>query len=148
MKTDKSNSTTQARELTLENNVLIYADEPTTSRIWALLVADLRCRPIVVATVPLAINALEQSSPELVVVDITYRDVNAMEVCAALRQHTHMPILLLTPVNNESHTLEAYRAGVDECIVKPVSPAIFAAKAGAWLRHFGKAALQETTESD
>ncbi len=136
----------QNGDFAMSNNVLIYADEPTTSRIWAMLVADLRCRPIVVATVPLAINALQSSAPELVVVDITYRAVNTMEVCAALRQHTQTPILLLTPVNNESHTLEAYRAGVDECIVKPVSPAIFVAKAAAWLRHVGHASAGESAE--
>ncbi|HEX8990321.1 MAG TPA: response regulator transcription factor [Anaerolineales bacterium] len=129
-------------DLLLESNVLIYSDEPTTSRIWALLVSDLRCRPIVVASVPLAISAVEKSSPELIVIDITYRDVNALEVCEALREHTTNPILLLTPVNNESHTLEAYRAGVDECIIKPVSPAMFAAKASVWLRRAGTAPLQ------
>jgi DNA-binding response OmpR family regulator len=129
-------------DLLLESNVLIYSDEPTTSRIWALLVSDLRCRPIVVASVPLAINAIEKSCPELIVIDITYRDVNALEVCEALRAHTTNPILLLTPVNNESHMLEAYRAGVDECIIKPVSPAMFAAKAAVWLRRAGTAPLQ------
>ncbi len=129
-------------DLLFESNVLIYSDEPTTSRIWALLVSDLRCRPIVVATVPLAISAVEKSSPELIVIDLTHRDANALEVCEALRQHTTNPILLLTPVNNESHTLEAYRAGVDECIIKPVSPAIFAAKASVWLRRAGTNPLQ------
>lgn len=129
-------------DILLESNVLIYSDEPTTSRIWALLVSDLRCRPIVVASVPLAINAIEKSCPELVVIDLTYRDVNALEVCEALRQHTTNPILLLTPVNNESHMLEAYRAGVDECIIKPVSPAMFAAKAAVWLRRAGTSPLQ------
>ena len=129
-------------DLLLESNVLIYSDEPTTSRIWALLVSDLRCRPIVVASLPLAIGAIETSCPELIVIDITYRDVNALEVCEALREHTTNPILLLTPVNNESHTLEAYRAGVDECIIKPVSPAMFAAKASVWLRRAGTTPLQ------
>lgn len=128
-------------DMLLESNVLIYSDEPTTSRIWALLVSDLRCRPIVVASVPLATSAIETSCPELIVIDITYRDVNALQVCEALREHTTNPILLLTPVNNESHTLEAYRAGVDECIIKPVSPAMFAAKASVWLRRAGTAPL-------
>lgn len=30
--------------------------------------------------------------------------------------------------------LEAYQAGVDECVVKPISPAIFLAKILAWAR--------------
>jgi DNA-binding response OmpR family regulator len=43
-------------------------------------------------------------------------------------------MLLLTPINNESHTLEAYQAGVDECVIKPISPALFIAKVKVWLR--------------
>lgn len=42
--------------------------------------------------------------------------------------------MLLTPGRNEAHILEVYQAGVDECIVKPVSPSLFLAKVGAWLR--------------
>jgi len=40
-----------------------------------------------------------------------------------------------TPHHNESHILKAYQAGVDECVAKPVSPALFLAKVKVWLRH-------------
>jgi two-component system, OmpR family, response regulator MtrA len=120
-----------------DSKALIYSDEPSTSRIWALLVTDLACRPIAVNSLALAIDALQASAPDLVVVDVTSRAVNGVEVCAALRERTSNPILLLTPINNESHTLEAYQAGVDECIIKPISPALFLAKAAVWLRHSG-----------
>jgi DNA-binding response OmpR family regulator len=118
----------------LEPSVLIYSDEPTTGRIWALLVTDLQCHPLIVNSPPQAIQEIEESNPDIIVVDITGRGANGPEICAALRQHVANPILLLTPVNNESHTLEAYQAGVDECIIKPISPALFAAKTRVWLR--------------
>lgn len=44
------------------------------------------------------------------------------------------PILLMTPRRHEAHLLEAYQAGVDECIVKPISPSLFLAKVKSWLR--------------
>ncbi len=118
----------------LDSSALIYSDEPATGKIWAILVTDLRCRPIVVNSVPLAIQAIETSSPDLIVIDVTFRGTSASQICSALREHATGPILVLTPINNETHTLEAYGAGADECIVKPISPALFAVKAGAWLR--------------
>jgi two-component system response regulator VicR len=50
-----------------------------------------------------------------------------------MREHVSVPILFLTPINNETHMLEAYQAGADECVIKPISPALFLAKVKVWL---------------
>ena len=44
------------------------------------------------------------------------------------------PVLLFLPTHHETQILEAYTAGVDEVVVKPISPAIFLAKILAWVR--------------
>jgi DNA-binding response OmpR family regulator len=44
------------------------------------------------------------------------------------------PILLFLPAYHETEILEAYAGGVDDVVVKPVSPAIFMAKILAWMR--------------
>jgi len=118
----------------IEYRILIACDEPTTSRIWALCVTELNCQPLVANSVEQAVNVIEESSPDLIVIDVTARDVNGIRMCNALREHATVPMLLLTPINNESHTLEAYQAGVDDCIIKPISPALFLAKVKVWLR--------------
>jgi two-component system phosphate regulon response regulator PhoB len=41
-------------------------------------------------------------------------------------------LLLFLPAHHETEILEAYAAGVDDCVIKPVSPAIFQAKVMAW----------------
>jgi two-component system response regulator MtrA len=116
-----------------ESVILIVCDEPTTSRIWGMLVTDLHCHPIVVTTVQQALTAIEESPPDLLVVDVTSRNVNGVQICSSLREHAAAPILFLTPINNESHMLEAYQAGADECVIKPISPALFIAKIKVWL---------------
>jgi two-component system KDP operon response regulator KdpE len=45
-----------------------------------------------------------------------------------------VPILLLTRKSDEIFQMEAYRAGVDECILQPITPLLFLAKVRAWLR--------------
>ena len=42
--------------------------------------------------------------------------------------------MLFLPAHHEAEILEAYQAGVDECVVKPISPAIFLAKIAALSR--------------
>ena len=44
-------------------------------------------------------------------------------------------MLLFLPSYDENNILEYYDAGIDDCVVKPVSPAVFYAKVRAWLRH-------------
>ena len=117
----------------IESSILVACDEPTTSRIWALCVTELHCRPLVANSIKQALNIVEESPPDLIVIDVTSRDVSGIQMCHDLREHVNVPLLLLTPVNNESHTLEAYQAGADDCIIKPISPALFLAKVKVWL---------------
>ena len=117
----------------IESNILVACDEPTTSRIWALCVIELHCRPLVANSIKQALSIVEESPPDLIVIDVTSRDVSGIQMCHDLREHVNVPLLLLTPVNNESHTLEAYQAGADDCIIKPISPALFLAKVKVWL---------------
>lgn len=117
----------------MESNILIFSDEPSTSRIWGLCLTELHCAPLVVNSVAQAVEQLEDHPVDLAVVDVTSRNVSGVEITRGLREEFSFPILLLTPINNESHTLEAYQAGADECIIKPISPALFIAKVKVWL---------------
>jgi DNA-binding response OmpR family regulator len=117
----------------VESCIMIVCDEPTTSRVWGMLLSDLQCHPIVTNTLSHALAALEESAPDLIVIDVTSRDVNGVQICKTLREHVVVPMLFFTPINNETHMLEAYQAGADDCIIKPISPAIFLAKVKVWL---------------
>ncbi len=118
----------------VESYIMIVCDEPTTSRVWGMLLTELHSHPFVANTISHALESLEESAPDLIVVDVTSREVNGVQICRSLREHAVSPILFFTPINNETHTLEAYQAGVDDCIIKPVSPALFLAKVKVWLR--------------
>jgi DNA-binding response OmpR family regulator len=117
----------------MESNILILCDEPATSRIWGMCLTELRCTPLVVNSASQALTLLEEHPADLAVVDVTSREISGVQICKHLREESSIPILLLTPINNESHTLEAYLAGADECIIKPISPALFLAKIKVWL---------------
>jgi DNA-binding response OmpR family regulator len=58
----------------------------------------------------------------------------ALSVVNQLREQAVIPILLLGSIQPLKFLLEAYEAGVDEYILKPVEPALLHAKIKAWLR--------------
>lgn len=117
----------------MESNILIISDEPSTSRIWGLCLTELHCSPLLVNSVAQALPLLEEHPADLAVVDVTSKNVSGVKICEDLREQSAIPILLLTPINNESHTLEIYQAGADECIIKPISPSLLLAKVRVWL---------------
>ena len=45
------------------------------------------------------------------------------------------PILMLITANTVDEIVEANHEGADECLVKPVNPAVLVVKAMAWLGH-------------
>ncbi len=41
-------------------NILIVCDEPTTSRIWALCIAELHCHPLVAYSIEQAVHFIKR----------------------------------------------------------------------------------------
>lgn len=114
--------------------VLIVCDEPDTCQIWAHSLRQKGIEAISAGSAELALQQWADEIPDLVVIDVNTPHLDGIALCQHLREETILPILLFTPRNNESHILEAYQAGVDECAAKPVSPALFLAKVKVWLR--------------
>ena len=118
----------------LEAKVFIVSDDQETANIWAYSLRQKRLEVIVTATAEEAIQKWVETIPDLIVIDINTPKLDGTGLCRILRGETVIPILLLSPRNNESHILEIYQAGADECVAKPISPALFIAKVTAWLR--------------
>ena len=61
----------------------------------------------------------------------------AIARCRQIRTQFAGPLLLLTPIHDEESLVQAYAAGVDECIVEPINMELLLAKVDAWLRWLG-----------
>src|SRR6266508_2723462 len=72
--------------------------------------------------------------PDLVVIDVDISKKDPMDRYKKFRAVSVAPILLFLPAHHETQILEAYADGVDDVVVKPISPAIFLAKILAWGR--------------
>ena len=114
--------------------VYVVCDQTATAPIWGYLIREKGLVAILETVVDRAMDHALEEIPDLIVIDINESHARRMELCKRYRTISSSPILLFLPVSNENDMLEAYQAGVDECVIKPLSPAIFLAKILSWAR--------------
>ncbi|MGC8856134.1 MAG: response regulator transcription factor [Anaerolineae bacterium] len=114
--------------------VFVVCDQDATAPIWGYIIREKGLVAILETSVQRAMGRAAEEQADLIVVDVNASHSQRMELCQRLRSMSQSPILLFMPTNNENEILEAYQLGVDECVIKPISPAIFLAKIMAWAR--------------
>lgn len=112
--------------------IFIVCDQDATAPIWGYIIREKGLVAIVETSVKRAIELAKKEIPDLIVIDLNAPHQKRIEIARAFRSLSASPILFFLPSNNENEILEAYQNGVDECVVKPISPAIFLAKILAW----------------
>jgi DNA-binding response OmpR family regulator len=68
-------------------------------------------------------------------IDMKLSKLDRLSLLTALRSASRGPILMLIHANTVDEIVEANQEGADECLVKPVNPAVLVVKAMAWLGH-------------
>lgn len=117
----------------ISGKVLAVSGDAEAGQIWADALRWYGADVDVAWSAREAVDALEEDGFDLILVD-AYAHLDGVDLCRHLRNRTESPILLLAPGADEACLLDGYRAGADECVLKPISPAVLLAKINAWLR--------------
>ncbi len=120
-----------------EPQILLVTDDVDSGRVWTYSLRHRGLEVVLIGSIQDAMRHEQARSCNFIVVDVHATRPDNLHLCRELRSHVSVPILLFTAQGDESFLLDAYRAGVDECMVKPVSPALFAARVNVWLRRSG-----------
>jgi DNA-binding response OmpR family regulator len=115
--------------------VLIISDQPDTAASWNTLFTQRNCIVLVESEVSDAIQSARLIDPSLVVIDVQRPKAERAALLQQLRATCRGHILMLISANTVDEIIEANRLGADECLVKPVNPAVLIVKAMAWLGH-------------
>ena len=70
----------------------------------------------------------------VILLDVMMPKMDGWQVCREVREHSKVPIIMLTARSEERDELQGFELGVDEYISKPFSPKILVARVGAILR--------------
>jgi len=119
---------------TPRTKALVIYDVAESGNVWGYSLTQIGIDVALIPDESDVIKRWSEELPDLIVLEDFDAEFEELEICRKLRQETPVPILLLTVKSDESFLLDAYQAGVDECIVQPVSPRLFLAKVRAWLR--------------
>ena len=92
------------------------------------------------------LNAVLESKPDLIVLDLMLPKMDGMEVCKALRlQKINTPIIMLTAKDDEFDKVLGLELGADDYMTKPFSPREVTARVKAVLRR-SIAAIEEVPQ--
>lgn len=101
--------------------ILVVEDEPQISNFIKRGLTLKGFEVIVAATGENALQAIQDSAPDLVVLDILLPDIDGYEVCQRVRANGNkiLPILMLTAKDELSDKIVGLDSGADDYITKP-----------------------------
>jgi diguanylate cyclase (GGDEF)-like protein/PAS domain S-box-containing protein len=76
-----------------------------------------------------ALEILKQSEPDILLLDVVMPDMDGFSVCAELRklpQGRHLPVVMVTALEDADSIARAFDAGATDFITKPINPLILA----------------------
>ncbi len=117
------------------HTVLIASDQPENIAVWDALFSQRNCIVLSESNVSDALQTAQLVGPSLMLIDMNLSKSQRISLLAGLREGSRGPILMLINANTIDEIVEANQEGADECLVKPVNPAVLVVKAMAWLGH-------------
>jgi len=82
-----------------------------------------------------ALDVAAREEPDVVLLDLLMPDLDGFEVARELRRRVTdrwLPVVVTSSLQGDEHFIEALSCGADDCLARPVTPALLEAK----LRHY------------
>ena len=90
--------------------------------------------------VPTALRLLEQSSPDLAILDVNLGAGSGFDVLKDLRRRSEIPAIMLTGRHGEDDKVMAFELGADDYVTKPFSHRELIARVRVLLKRYGRVA--------
>lgn len=117
------------------HTVLIISDQPDHVAVWEPLFNQRNCIVLVETKVTDALQSARLVGPSLMLVDVKLAKADRNMLLKGLRSASRGPILMTVSATTVDDIVEANQAGADECLIRPINPAVLIVKAMAWLGH-------------
>lgn len=117
--------------------ILVVDDEPTSTMLLSRILADQGHVVTVAHDGKEALRCAIKEHPHLIISDWMMPELDGIGLCRALRETQegrHMYFLLLTSMEKEEDLIQAFEAGVDDFLSKPVSARVLLARLRAGQR--------------
>ncbi|MGR3909980.1 response regulator [Burkholderia sp. SR8] len=118
----------------LKHRVLLIEDDDRLARLVREYLDGYEFEVTVVRRGDLAVAAVREHRPALVILDLMLPHLDGMEVCRRMRAFTNVPVLILTARADVYDQVAGLEIGADDYVTKPIEPRVLVARARALLR--------------
>jgi two-component system KDP operon response regulator KdpE len=115
--------------------ILIIDDEPQMRRSLRVALETHDCRPVEAATAREGLAHAKGHNPDVILLDLSLPDGNAIDVTCMIREWSRTPIIVLSARGQEQDKIAALDAGADDYLTKPFAVGELMARLRVALRH-------------
>ena len=126
----------------LKYRVLLIEDDDRLAQLVREYLDNYEFTVTVVRRGDLAVAAVREHGPALVILDLMLPNLDGMEVCRRIRAFTNVPVLILTARADVYDQVAGLETGADDYVTKPIEPRVLVARARALLRRARPAATE------
>jgi two-component system KDP operon response regulator KdpE len=100
-------------------NILVVDDEPQIRRVMRTTLTSQGYTITEARSGEEALEMLRSERPDLVLLDVNMPGMGGLATCREIREHSDIPVIILTVRNAEKDKVQALDAGADDYVVKP-----------------------------
>ena len=115
--------------------VLIVDDEPQMLRLLRTALTERGYDTSIAANGEEALASLERRAADVIILDLVMPGMSGLDVCRSVREHSSVPIIVLSARGDERDKVLALDLGADDYLTKPFSMAELLARIRVALRH-------------
>ena len=102
--------------------VLVVEDEESYSDALAYMLRKEGFEVAIAATGPDALAEFDRAGADIVLLDLMLPGLPGTEVCRRIRQHSNVPIIMVSAKDDEVDKVVGLELGADDYVTKPYSP--------------------------
>lgn len=118
----------------MRTRILIIDDDEELNRLLSSYLARFDFEVLSADRPTQGLQLLKSASPALVVLDVMLPEKSGFEVCAEIRRHSAVPIIMLTARGELSDRVAGLELGADDYLPKPYEPRELVARIQSVLR--------------
>jgi DNA-binding response OmpR family regulator len=122
----------------MASTILIIDDDEKLNRLLTDFLSEFGFKTLTAAHPEDGLKKLSRKSPDLVILDVMLPGMDGFEVCKTIRQHSSVPIIMLTARGELMDKVVGLELGADDYLPKPFEPRELVARIHSVLRRTPK----------
>lgn len=122
-------------EIVIQGTILVVDDSVVIRKMVEIALENENYDIVSVATGKDALNYLDETDPDLIILDIMLSDMNGLDVLKAIKASKQIPVVMLSAKDTPRETTKAKQLGADDFIPKPFKDEELVGKIKELIKH-------------